>query len=60
MDLKCRSMGVVLLSIGMHPVIVLKMLVKWPGEFLGSNQHTRKPKRDADVSSLLDKMERRK
>ena len=28
MDLKCRSMGVVLLSIGMHPVIVLKMLVK--------------------------------
>ena len=26
----------------------------WPGEFLGSNQHTKKPKRDADVNSSLD------
>ena len=30
------------------------------GELLGSNQHTRKHKRDEDVSLLLDKMERRK
>ena len=28
MDLKCRSMWVVLLSTCMHPVVMLKMLVK--------------------------------